>query len=135
MEGEYSFVDIIRDDESKKKADKEATSFASPKMKAYSSRGLRDEDKVDAMMPQQFTCSLQPAQCWDGKYTKELVRDAADNLPDINAISTSFLPCGVSLGVSSTTDFLTVKTMGVVQLRVLFPEILPAVMEGKRRTM
>ena len=135
MEGEYSFVDIIRDDESKKKADKEATSFASPKMRAYSSRGLRDEDKVDAMMPQQFTFSLQPAQCWDGKYTKELVRDAADNLPDINAISTSFLPCGVSLGVSSTTDFLTVKTMGWCSCVYFFPEILPAVMEGKRRTM
>jgi hypothetical protein len=120
MEGEFSFADMIRDDEARKGSDKEATSFASPKVRAYSGHGLRDEDKVDAMMPQQFTCSLQPAQCWDGKYNHELLRDAAGNLPDINAITTSFLPCGVSLAISSTTDFLTVKTMGVVQLRVLF---------------
>ena len=118
MEGEFSFADMIRDDEAKKGADNTSSSFQSPKVRSYSGHGLRDEDKVDAMMPQQFTVSLQPAQCWDGK--NELVRDAADNLPDINAITTSFLPCGVSLAISSTTDFLTVKTLGVVQLRVLF---------------
>lgn len=123
MEGEFSFADMIRDDEAKNSGISQE-SYQSPKVKKsskfHSGHGLKDEDKVDAMMPQAFTISLCPAQCWDRRISQEIVVDAKNSSPDINAITTSFLPCGVSLAISSTTDFLTVKTMGVVQLRVLF---------------
>ena len=142
MEGEFSFADMVRDDEKRnaarlgvetgkdsKQEDKNfenssSSSYQSPKGASktstnfgYMGATMKDADKVNAMIPTDSTISLCPRQCWDKPNCQEVDSKAVDNL---NAISTSFLPCGVSIATSSTTDFLTIKTFGVVQLRVLF---------------
>jgi hypothetical protein len=138
MEGEFSFADMVREDEKRKVGDVDtgkegdagdkdwgngnSSSYQSPKGSKTSTNfgymgAVKDADKVNAMIPTDSAISLCPRQCWDKPNCQDVDSKAVDNL---NAISTSFLPCGVSIATSSTTDYLTIKTFGVVQLRVLF---------------
>ena len=136
MEGEFSFADMVQEDADRKNLtslkvpsdEKEGPGTSSPGSYQSPQNGtsktstnfgfmgtLKDEDKP--MIPTESTISLCPRQCWDKNFEGIESKKTIDNL---NAISTSFLPCGVSIATSSTTDYLTIKTFGVVQLRVLF---------------
>ena len=140
MEGEFSFADMVAQDEQRKTQSIEVddgeykagpASYQSPKQSAKTNNynymgGLKDEDKISAMIPTDSMISLMPRQCWD----KSVINEESKTAGNINAISTSFLPCGVSIATSSTTDFLTIKTCGVVQLRVLFSRDSSTLPEG-----
>jgi hypothetical protein len=80
-----------------------------------------DEYKLSAMLGTECKITLMPAHCWKnnkgGKY--EYQSDASNTL-SLMVVNTSFLPSGLQLITSSVTDYITIKSIGVVQFRVLF---------------
>jgi len=110
-----------------------ASSYESPPPKKASDRagmlygGIGDEDKTHAMITTDCTISFMPPQCWlggsnigiDAPMTQSQEKSNRDFIP-LNAIVSSFLPCGVSIAISSTTDFITIRSFGIVSFRVLF---------------
>ena len=128
-EGEFSFADIVADDKSKN----ESKSFESPTRRSnatqsnFSAMSIKPglEDKVGAMIGTEYSLTLMPPQCWNGVSgvrsgtTKPFIYDTVSE-PILNAISTSFLPCGISIEISSTTDYISIQSLGVVQFRILF---------------
>ena len=148
MEGEFSFADMIAEDEQKKAGgkglhmstqdiDSKAT-FESPPPKsrggaagkALSSMmpGIGDADKTHAMISTDHTLHFMPQSCWNGprrvgiECPQAITSSSAAGARarSLNAIATSYLPCGVSIAISSTTDFISIKSFGVVAFRVLF---------------
>ena len=148
MDGEYSFADIIAEGERKKAGGKNAlhvstqesdskATFESPPPKnrggaagkAMSSMmpGMGDADKTHAMISTDHTLSFMPQSCWNGprnvgiESPQAITSSSAGARPrSLNAMATSFLPCGVSIDISSTTDFISIRSFGVVAFRVLF---------------
>ena len=85
---------------------------------------MNDGDKTHAMISTDHTLTFMPQSCWCGPHSVGIECTQAmssSNAPQtLNAVATSFLPCGVQIAISSTTDFMSIKSFGVVTFRVLF---------------
>ncbi len=132
--------------------DMKSASFESPPQKKllsdkekernllFGHSGLGDEDRTYAMINTDHVISLMPPQCWaicnkvvDTINSTTQSVESGQVVP-LNAVVTSFLPCGVSIAISSTTDFITLRTFGVVSLRVLFSRDMDKSASGKGST-
>jgi hypothetical protein len=147
MEGEFSFADMIADAERLKTADGKVSNkqterevshlkYESPPPKKaavaqlnrdrgnlYGHAGLGDEEKTHAMISTDYTLSFLPSLCWAGPRNIGIESPQAmegSNVLTLNAIATSFLPCGISIAISSTTDFISIRSFGIVSFRILF---------------
>jgi len=93
----------------------------------YGHGQVGDEDKTHAMITTDCTISFMPPQCWlggpnigiDAPLTQSQEKSNG-RVTALNAIVSSFLPCGMSVAVSSTTDLIQIRSFGVVSFRVLF---------------
>jgi len=114
-----------------------ASSFESPPPKKSSSDRtgmlyghnnlVGDEDKTHAMITTDCSISFMPPQCWlggpnigVGAPITQSQEKSNGSITPLNAIVSSFLPCGVSVAISSTTDLITIRSFGVVSFRILF---------------
>ena len=100
-------------------------SAAGKAMTSLMSTGISDEDKTHAMISTDHTLAFMPQSCWCGprnvgiEAPQAMSCSSSGSVP-LNVVASSFLPCGVQIAISSTTDFVTLKSFGVVSFRVLF---------------
>jgi hypothetical protein len=84
---------------------------------------MNDGDKTHAMILTDYTLSFMPSPCWSGNRNLGIESPklmSGNEVKILNTIVNSFLPCGVSILTGSTTDFISIKSFGVVSFRVLF---------------